>query len=60
MLQDLRDMIAAAENEGWHHQPIGTIERQHYDRLVESERRNSNAAKENRTQGWTQDRNPVE
>ncbi len=37
LLDHLRDMIAEAENAGMHHCPIGTVEREHYDRLIDQE-----------------------
>ena len=39
MLEELRTAIAEAENLGWHHQPNGTLERDHYDLLVDKEER---------------------
>jgi len=36
-LDDLREMIRELENLGFHHSPMGTIERTHYDRVVEME-----------------------
>ena len=42
-LDEIRMMIAEGENEGWHHCGVGTIERDHYDSLLNIERRMSNA-----------------
>ncbi len=37
--QELQDLIGEAENAQWHHLPPGTVEREHYDRLVQLEAR---------------------
>ena len=34
VLQQLQEAIREAENQGWHHCPPGSLEGDHYDRLV--------------------------
>ena len=45
LLDHVRDMIVEAENAEMHHCSQGTVERDHYDKLIEQERLLANNAK---------------